>query len=60
MLNRYSQSNRCKLLLDLASKSHEDTTNQILIHGILPKLNVMNNDNEIVENVNIVSLSNNV
>jgi len=60
MLNRYSQSNRCKLLLDLASKSHEDTTNQILIHGILPKLNCMNNDNEIVENVNIVSLGNNV
>lgn len=42
------QSNRCKLLLDLVTKSHKD------------KLNNRNNDNEIMENVDvIVSLGNN-
>lgn len=46
MSNR--QSNRCKLLLDLVTKSHND------------KLNNKNNYNEKMENVDvIVSLGNN-
>lgn len=66
MSNRRLQSNRCKLLLDLVTKSHKDkasykyNTDQIILYNNLPKLNNTNDNNEIMENVDvIVSLGNN-
>lgn len=68
MSNRRSLSNRCKLLMNLVSKSNEskdktDQNNINILHGIVPKFknNNMNNNNIIMENVEniIVSLGNN-
>lgn len=68
MSNCRSQSNRCKLLMNLASKSNEnkdntDQNNINILHGIVSKFenNNMYNNNSIMENVDniIVSLGNN-